>query len=52
MLDDCEREAMDIMFQIAERYKGQKRQKELQKSQQGNRATRDSVAVHKREHKI
>jgi len=32
MLDDCEiREAMDIMFQLAERYKGQKDVKDYEK---------------------
>ena len=32
MLDDCEREAMDVMFQLVERYKGQKYRKNFKKN--------------------
>ena len=31
MLDDCEKEAMDVMFQLAERFKSQKDKKSFEK---------------------
>jgi len=34
MLDDCEKEVLDVMFQLAERFKGQKDKKSFEKINQ------------------
>ena len=49
MLDDCEREAMDVMFQLVERYKGQKYRKNFKKvSEEIEQLEIECSSAHKR----